>query len=90
MGNRGRYQLRRAAGLYWLLDMEQNGSERQEPIVLNDSGAYIWNQYQRLRSEAAVAEALNREFGISVQEGLADIRQFFQQLREQGLILQEE
>lgn len=80
-----RYQLRKAAGLYWLVDMEQSGVGRQEQIVLNESGAYIWKQYWLLRSETAVAEVLSREFGISVQEGLTDIRQFFQQLKEQGL-----
>lgn len=90
MNEKERYQLRKAAGLYWLLDMEQDGAERREPVVLNGSGAYIWEQYRRLGSEMSVAEALSREFGLSVQEGLADIRQFFQQLREQGLILQEE
>ena len=89
MDGRGRYQLRKAAGLYWLLDMEQSGVERQEPIALNESGAYIWKQYESLRSERAVAEALSREFGISVQEGLTDIQQFFQQLKEQGLELLE-
>lgn len=90
MNGKGRYQLRKAAGLYWLLDMEQDGSGKREPAVLNESGAYIWEQYRRLQSESAVAAALNREFGISEQEGLADIRQFFQQLREQGFLLQEE
>ena len=80
-----RYQLRKAAGLYWLVDMEQSGVGRQEQIVLNESGAYIWKQYRLLQSETAVAEVLSREFGISVQEGLTDIRQFFQQLKEQGL-----
>ena len=90
MNIRGHYQLRKAAGLYWLLDMEQSGAERQEPIVLNESGAYIWKQYESMQSVTAVAEALSREFGISAQDGLADIRQFFQQLREQGLVLLEE
>ncbi len=90
MRGKERYQLRKAAGLYWLLDMEQGGAEKREPVVLNESGAYIWEQYRRLGSETSVAEALSREFGISVQEGLTDIRQFFQQLKEQGLILQEE
>lgn len=80
-----RYQLRKAAGLYWLVDMEQSGVGRQEPIVLNECGAYIWKQYRLLQSETAVAEVLSREFGISAQEGLTDIRQFFQQLKEQGL-----
>ncbi len=90
MDGEERYQLRKAAGLYWLLDMEQDGAKRREPVVLNESGAYIWEQYRRLGSETSVAEALSREFGISVQEGLADIRSFFQQLREQGLVLREE
>ena len=85
MGGSERYQLRKAAGLYWLVDMEQSGVGRQEPIVLNESGAYIWKQYRLLQSETAVAEVLSREFGISAQEGLTDIRQFFQQLKEQGL-----
>lgn len=82
-----RYQIRKAAGLYWLLDMEQSGIGRQEQIVLNESGAYIWKQYERLRSKAAVAEELNREFGISVEEALADVEQFLQQLKRQGMIL---
>lgn len=90
MDERGRYQLRKAAGLFWLVDMEQSGAERQEQIVLNESGAYIWRQYERLQSETAVAEVLSSEFGISAQEGLADIRQFFQQLKEQGLDIQKE
>ena len=82
-----RYQIREAAGLYWLLDMEQSGIDRQEPIVLNESGAYIWKQYERLGSTAAVAEVLNREFGISVEEALADVEQFLQQLKRQGMVL---
>lgn len=90
MGREERYQLRKAAGLYWLLDMKQDGAEMREPVVINESGAYIWEQYHRLGSELSVAEALSREFGLSVQEGLTDVRQFIQQLREQGMILQEE
>ena len=87
MDGKERYQLRMAAGMYWLLDMEQSGAEKVEPVVINESGAHIWEQYVCLRSEAAVAEALCREFGISVQEALADIRRFLRQLEEQGIVL---
>lgn len=58
-----RYQMRRAAGLYWLIDMEQNGVCWREPVAVNESGAYIWAQYRRLGSEEAVAEELSRERG---------------------------
>lgn len=82
-----RYQIRKAAGLYWLVDMEQSGIDRQEQIVLNESGAYIWKQYERLRSEVAVAEELNGEFDIPVEEALADVEQFLRQLKDQGMVL---
>lgn len=82
-----RYQIRKAAGLYWLVDMEQSGINRQEQIVLNESGAYIWKQYERLGSEVAVAEELSGEFDIPVEEALADVEQFLQQLKDQGMVL---
>ncbi len=87
MAEKGRYQLRKAAGLYWLLDMEQSGAHSVEQITFNESGAFIWEQYARLQSEKAVAEAVSREFGISKEEGLADVRQFLAQLRDKGLDL---
>lgn len=87
MDSKVRYQMRKAAGLYWLVDMEQSGIERHEPVALNESGAYIWQQYQRLGSDASVAEEIGREFEIPVEEALADVRQFFKQLKEQGLEL---
>lgn len=80
-----RYQLRRAAGRCWLLDMEQSGAKSGGVISLNESGAFIWEQYVRLRSEDAVAELAAEHFGISREEGLADVRLFLRQLREQEL-----
>ncbi len=82
-----RYQLRKAAGLYWLLDMEQGGADWREPVAFNESGAYIWGQYKRLRSETAAAEELSREAGIPVKEALADVREFMRRLEEQGIVL---
>lgn len=42
---KNRYQLRCAAGKYWLLDMEQDGETYRPPLMLNESGAYIFRQY---------------------------------------------
>lgn len=79
--------MRKAAGLYWIIDMEQSGAEWREPVAVNESGAYIWKCYQCLRSETAVAEELSRENGVTVQDALTDIRGFLQQLKEQGIEL---
>ena len=34
-----RYQIRQAAGMYWLLDMEQPGIPYTQPLLLNETGA---------------------------------------------------
>lgn len=82
-----RYQLRKAAGRYWLLDMEQSGAKSEGVVSFNESGAFIWEQYSRLRSEEAVAEKVGARFGISGEEGLRDVRLFLEQLKEQGVEL---
>lgn len=81
----GRYQLRRAAGMYWLLDMEQSGAKSSGVVSFNESGAFIWEQYMHLRSEKAVAEAVCASFDVPYEESLQDVRQFLAQLRRQGL-----
>lgn len=43
---KNKYQLRCAAGKYWLLDMEQDGEPYRPPLMLNESGAYIFRQYK--------------------------------------------
>ena len=40
------YQLRYAAGQYWLLDMEQEGSPYKHPKNLNCVGAEIWKRME--------------------------------------------
>ena len=34
-GNNG-YELRKAAGLYWLLDLRQGGEHYKPPLAMND------------------------------------------------------
>lgn len=85
MKNKRRYQMRRAAGLYWLLDMEQSGKKSTGAVSFNESGAFIWEQYERLGSDEAVAEKLCENFDLFYEDSLADVRQFLSQLREQGL-----
>lgn len=86
MKNKERYCIRKAAGYYWLLDMEQEGLQETVPIVLNETGAYIFSQYQQLQSEETVAEQVSIAFDISKEEAAQDVREFLQQL-QQGLVL---
>ena len=59
-----RYQLRHAAGAYWLLDMEQ-GEQYKKPFMLNECGAYIYRAYISGMSEDEIIQAFAKEYGLS-------------------------
>ena len=45
------YQLRQAAGEYWLIRMDQQRFVYEKPIMLNEVGAMIWQQYMQGQTE---------------------------------------
>lgn len=85
MEEKNRYQLRYAAGVYWLLDMEQTGRAYRKPIVMNECGAYIWENYSQQAEEDRIADLLHERYGISREEAAADVNQFIGELKEQGV-----
>lgn len=80
---RRRYQLRYAAGLYWLIDMEQSGADYISPVPLNEVGARIWGMFESGMSEQQVSEQLCCEYDISAEQAREDVRDFVSQLKSQ-------
>ena len=80
------YQLRKAAGKYWLLHMAQEGAAYEKPIALNESGAKIWRMLEKGEAPERAAEELAGCYGITQEEALSDIRQFIRQLEARGVI----
>ena len=58
-----RYQLRRAAGRYWLLDMEQEGVPYRRPLCMNEMGAAVWELLVRGLDREGIVEELCRGQG---------------------------
>lgn len=83
--NKTVYQLRKAAGTYWLLDMEQDGPAYTKPVPLNESGAYIWQLLEAGHKTEQAARIVAAEYGITADEAGEDIRQFLQNLHEHGV-----
>ncbi len=81
-----RYQLRHAAGRYWLLDMQQEGLTYRKPIELNECAAFIWEAYTSGQTQDQIASELQKHYGISMQQARKDAEQFVIRLREQGLV----
>lgn len=76
-----KYQLRHAAGLYWLLDMEQSDTAYIDPIPLNEGGAQIWKLLERNMPQAEICKWLCENYRLSPEEAENDLRDFIAQLQ---------
>lgn len=73
--------MRYAAGLYWLLDMEQSGVFYIDPIPLNEEAAEIWKRFARGMSIAEVSEWLSERYEIPLEQAQSDVNDFIEQLQ---------
>lgn len=81
------YCLRHAAGRYWLLDLAQTGLPYKRPVCMNDAGALIWETISSDGMKEQAADALVAEYGITQKQAEADVEEFVEQLRRQGVML---
>lgn len=77
---REKYRLRRVAGMYWLINVEQPGLPYEKPIALNQTGAMICGMLEEGAGAEEIAEAMSASYGISVPAARDDIKQFVEQL----------
>lgn len=82
---RERWQLRHAAGTYWLLDMEQRAGGRKAPFSLNAAGAELWKLLTDGVEEEAAADMLCSRYQLDKQSALRDVRDFIAGLETQGI-----
>ena len=83
-----KYQLRYAAGLYWLLQMDQSGEDCLRPVILNECGAYIWNLSQMGNRLDHIVRQVCEKYGILEAEALTDVTEFLDTLHQQGIMEQ--
>lgn len=83
-----RWQLRHAAGGYWLLDMMQEPENRKPPLSLNQVGAEIWEYLRQGMKEEDAADMLCDRYQIDRKSALADVRGFLAGLEAQGVVVE--
>ena len=59
-----KYQLRCAAGQYYLLNMEQRGIPYERPLVLNSIGAEMWQELIQGKTTEQIADNLGTKYNI--------------------------
>ncbi len=76
----GDYQLRYAAGMYWLLNTKQRGLHYIRPLSLNECGAHLWQMLSAGADKPELVNSLCAEYGLERAEALSDVEDFIKQL----------
>lgn len=80
-----RYQLRYAAGTYWLSDTNPEGSVIQRPLELNETATEIWKMLEDGKNTEEIAEFFSEGNEGQKKEIQNDIEQFIEQLRQNNI-----
>ena len=75
------YVLRKAAGIYWLIDCGQRCLPCRPPIRLNETGARIWQLLEQGRTVEEIAAEIAGTEDAPVQAVTEDVRDFARQLQ---------
>ena len=82
----GDYQLRKAAGSYWLIDMRQSGKDWRQPLRLNETGVQLLEGFYEGRTPDELADDLAERYELSPEEVREDVHAFLAQLAANGVI----
>lgn len=86
MNEKKQYQLRYAAGIYWLICMDQRWDAYEPPRMLNACGAAIWERLQKGNTKEEIAAYLADEYEIEAERAQHDVDEFLNHLEEQGIL----
>lgn len=84
------YIMRKAAGLYWLIDTGQPGVPYKKPLPMNETGARIYECSKKGMTCEEIAEELCREFSMTDEDSgreavLRDVVEFARKLEAYGI-----
>ena len=79
-----RFRLRKVAGLYWLIDTEQEIGVYKEPLTMNDTGAEIFELMEQGMNNLQIAEILVGRYSSKPEDVLSDIVGFEMHLKDFG------
>ncbi len=80
-----RYQLRYAAGSYWLLDARSDGGKIPKPFELNETAANVWKMLEEGKSAKEIAQCFTEDNEEQEKEIQKDIEEFIQELRKNNI-----
>jgi len=83
------YQLRYAAGKFFLLYMKQKGIPYEKPLQLNGIAAELWDLFRTGSTEEQAVAVMVQKYGVSSEQIREDMRLFCRQMNELGIYIKE-
>ena len=83
------YCLKEIAGVHYLLPYGQKVADQRKGIVLNETGAFLWNELKTSMTDDTLAEKLVQHYLASCEEAKEirkDVKQFVQELLSLGIL----
>lgn len=77
-----RYKVHYAAGVYWLLDLEQDPRHYKKPLATNKIGARIWELMEQGLDTESISRELAKEYDEEEEVITTDIYEFEERLRQ--------
>lgn len=78
--------LREIAGNYIVVPFGENAISFKAMITLNKTGVFLWKQLEEERTEEELLAAILEEYDIDCKIAKADIVQFIQKLKTNGIL----
>lgn len=83
---RSGYVVREVAGEFLLIPVTAQEDLPGQMAVMNETGAFLWEQLQQERTMEQLLMAMMSEYDVSREEARADIEEFVTMLKKHQLI----
>ena len=81
------FLLRQVAGSWLVMPIGQEMLDFNGMLTLNETGAFLWQKLQEGATIEELATALTLEYKVSLEEALADVKEFCDLLISKGCLL---
>jgi hypothetical protein len=69
-----------------VVPIRRGAADMDSIFTFNNSGTALWSMVEANRSSVEMSEYLQREYGLSAEQAMADTQAFLEDLAEAGLI----
>ncbi len=84
----GNFILREIAGEYLLVPTGAAAASMNGLVTMNELGCFIFKALAREQTEETLLQAILAEYDVQREEALADLREYLQQLRQLGALVE--